>query len=401
MRELFKNANYDFMGPRRKLVGISLVLLLFGALLVGIHGIKLGIEFSGGTEVQLKYAATPDVAAIRSALEAGGMEGAVVTTIGAPEENEVYIRLAATAEEANPTQRVVDLLHERSGAKGPSADALDLNVADEPTLETRLKGAPGLDEARAAELAQAISAQRKQLAIFHSLDDVAAVSGMTPEVRQFLAQQAWVGPMALRSQSYVGPAVGRELVFKALWAIGGSLAGMLAYIWFRFQFQWGLAAVIALVHDTVITLGLFSLFGMEMSLAVVAAFLTLIGYSVNDSVVVFDRIRENLQARRGGSLEDTINLSINQTLSRTTITSMLTWFTAFALYLFGGPALNPFSFVLVVGVIVGTYSSVYIACPLLVLWQHYFADRRKAAAAAPVTADAPRKAKKVRSSTSG
>jgi preprotein translocase subunit SecF len=144
----------------------------------------------------------------------------------------------------------------------------------------------------------------------------------------------------------------KELVKKALGAVVGSMIGMLASIWFRFEFQWGLAAVIALVHDTIITLGLFSLFHFEMSLPVVAAFLTLVGYSVNDTVVIFDRIRENLRAKGGAvaSLPDLINTSMNQTLSRTILTSLLTWIVCAFLFALGGPALRDFSFVMVVGI---------------------------------------------------
>jgi preprotein translocase subunit SecF len=155
---------------------------------------------------------------------------------------------------------------------------------------------------------------------------------------------------------------------KAMFAILGSLAGMLAYIWIRFQLRWGIAAVLALVHDTIVTLGLFSLFHYEMSLPVIAAFLTLIGYSVNDTVVVFDRVRENVRARTSPTFEETLNLSLNQTLSRTIITSGLTFLCVLALYLFGGPALEPFSFVLTVGIIVGSYSSISVAAPVIVLW---------------------------------
>jgi preprotein translocase subunit SecF len=184
-------------------------------------------------------------------------------------------------------------------------------------------------------------------------------------------------------------------VKKALGAVLGSMAGMLIYIWIRFEFQWGLAAVIALVHDTIITLGLFSLFGYEMSLPVVAAFLTLVGYSVNDTVVIFDRIRENLRAKGGtvASLPDLINTSMNQTLSRTILTSLLTWIVCAFLFALGGPALRDFSFVMVVGIIVGTYSSIYIASPFLVVWQEWLGERAK-----KKTAGQPAKAvaKKVR-----
>jgi preprotein translocase subunit SecF len=239
-------------------------------------------------------------------------------------------------------------------------------------------GAPDVTAGDAAALAAAVLEARRDRALFHSLDELAGVPGMTPGVLEFLEKQTTLGPFALRSQSFIGPAIGEELMEKALWAILGSLAGMLVYIWVRFQFQWGLAAVVALTHDTLITLGLFALFGMEMSLPVVAAFLTLIGYSVNDTVVVFDRIRENLRIK-GSTLQltDLVNLSVNQTLSRTIITSGLTWIVVLALFLFGGASLRPFAFVLVIGTVVGTYSSIFIASPILVLWRS-LASRRAA-----------------------
>jgi preprotein translocase subunit SecF len=182
---------------------------------------------------------------------------------------------------------------------------------------------------------------------------------------------------------------------SALGAIIGSLLGMLAYIWWRFQLRWGFAAVVALAHDTLITLGLFSIIGLEMSLPVVAAFLTLVGYSVNDTVVVLDRVRENLRIRAARGLRATVNLSINQTLSRTAITSGSTFAVVFALLLFGGSALKSFSFVLSIGVLVGTYSSIFVAAPLLVIWSER--RRSKALVEEPEAAPQPRprKARKI------
>jgi preprotein translocase subunit SecF len=155
-----------------------------------------------------------------------------------------------------------------------------------------------------------------------------------------------------------------------------ALAGMLVYIWFRFEWIYGAAAVIAVFHDTIITIGVFSLFNKEITLTVIAALLTLVGYSMNDTIVIFDRIRENLQLNRRERLVDVINRSVNQTLSRTVMTSGLTFLTVISLFLFGGPVLHGFSFALVAGIIVGTYSSVYIASPI-VLGFHDFMDARK------------------------
>jgi preprotein translocase subunit SecF len=166
---------------------------------------------------------------------------------------------------------------------------------------------------------------------------------------------------------------------------------MLVYIWFRFEWIYGVAAVVAVFHDTIITIGLFSLFNKEITLTVIAALLTLVGYSMNDTIVIFDRVRENLQVNRRERLEDVINRSVNQTLSRTVMTSGLTFLTVIALFLFGGPVLHGFSFALVAGIIVGTYSSVFVASPIVLFW-HNFADARKKAAPsapAPRAASAP------------
>src|SRR5215831_3268208 len=253
MLQILHDTKIDFMGRRHLWVGISVVLTVLSLIIIPVRGIKKGIEFEGGAEVQVKYAQPPDIGAIRDLMGRSGFAGALVTTIGKPSDNGVYIRVPLVP-----------------GAK-------DDDIA--PAVIKALQGAPG------------------------------------------------ASTFKLDSQSYIGPAVGGELIRKAVWAIIGSNLGILAYLWFRFQFQWGLAAVVALVHDTIVTLGVFTFCGYEMSLPVVAAFLTLVGYSVNDTVVVFDRIRENLNAK-GGAVSDlpaVINHSINQTLSRTLLTSFLTW----------------------------------------------------------------------------
>ncbi|HXV76435.1 MAG TPA: protein translocase subunit SecF [Candidatus Polarisedimenticolaceae bacterium] len=397
MWQILKQSNIDFMGQGRVLLPVSLALVALSVAVLVFNGFNLGIEFTGGTELHVKYAETPRVGEIRGQLSAGGFGGAVVTTIGDAEDNEIYIRLATGGEQqgSDPTTAVLNIL--RGIPAGDQRSTIDLNIDDERTLAGLLAGAPGLSRARAEEIAAELLQWRREGNIFSSFQQLSAFSGLTPEGIDHLEANSEIGPLALRSQSFIGPAVGRELVEKALIAVVGSLIGMLIYIWIRFQLQWGMAAVAALVHDTLITLGLFSLFDQEMSLPVVAAFLTLIGYSVNDTVVVFDRIRENLAAFRSKALADTVNLSINQTLSRTIITSGLTWLVVVCLLLFGGPALRPFSFVLTVGVAVGTYSSIFIAAPLVVLWQAA-RDRRKTAAEGGVASDeAPaRKAKKIR-----
>jgi len=371
--QLLRDPKFDFMSKRKVALIVSSVVVLLSIVAIAVVGMNLGVEFAGGTELQLRYADEPDLGAIRSALAAAGMTSASVTTIGDLADHEVYVRLGTSAnadEEHDPTSQLLRVL------RGGESTANDLNVIDRNTLAGILAGGSGMTQASAGELAEAVLAERKNRAIFHSTDELAGVAGMTPELLAYLDQQTTLGQLALRSQSYIGPAIGHELQQKAALAILGSLVGMLIYIWIRFQFQWGFAAVVALAHDTVIVLGLFVLFGKEMSLPVVAAFLTLVGYSVNDTVVVFDRIRENLSKMAGERLDKVINLSINQTLSRTVITSGLTLAVVVPLLLFGGNALNPFAFVLSIGVIVGTYSSIFIASPILVLWKQYVDKRR-------------------------
>ncbi len=193
----------------------------------------------------------------------------------------------------------------------------------------------------------------------------------------------YANPFTVRNVQVVGPTVGRQLEKKAVQATLFSLAGMLVYLWFRFQLIYGVAAVIACFHDTLITIGAFALTNQEMSLTVIAAILTLVGYSMNDTIVVFDRIRENLRLSRRESLPDLVNRSINQTLSRTVLTSGLTFLTVLSLFIFGGPVLKGFSFALVIGILIGTYSSIAVAAPMLVAWQEWRGKKGKVVTSLP------------------
>ena len=193
------------------------------------------------------------------------------------------------------------------------------------------------------------------------------------------ALQAHYGnPFTVRNVQVVGPTVGKQLEKQAGLATLYSMLGMLVYLWFRFQLIYGVAAVVACFHDTLITVGAFARTGQEISLTVIAAILTLVGYSMNDTIVVFDRIRENLRMSRREALPDVVNRSINQTLSRTVLTSGLTFLTVLSLYVFGGPVLKGFSFALVVGILIGTYSSIAVAAPMLVAWQQWRGGQGKA-----------------------
>ena len=380
MFRIIKNPSFNFMGKRKVLLSVSLVMVLVAIGLLAFRGLNQGIEFTGGTQLQIQFAEPPDVPTIRQSLTDAGLSGSQVTTIGDAAKNEVVIRLPSAGDTAADDEQgaaAFAALRRQLGVVGEGGN--DLNIVDSSMLVSKLSGIAGA-ESTAQSIADGIQELRKDGAIFRSFDELKAVPGMTDEALEVLKTDMTLGPLSLRKRSYVGPAVGQELIRKTLAAIAGSLVGLLLYIWIRFQLQWGFAAVVALAHDTLITLGLFALFRQEMSLAVVAAFLTLVGYSVNDTVVVFDRIRENLRNRGAESIETTINRSINQTLARTIITSGLTWVVVLALFVFGGAALRPFAFVLTVGVVVGTYSSICVASPFLILWSEFLAKRRGAAA---------------------
>jgi len=229
---------------------------------------------------------------------------------------------------------------------------------------------------------------RERSGILSSFKELSGVQGITPAVISTLEQELALAPFNIRQVEIVGPKVGADLRQKALLATLYALGGMLIYIAARFQPIAGLAAVIAIIHDTVITIGFFSFLDREVTLAVIAALLTLIGYSMNDKIVVFDRVRENIKNRFRGPLKALVNRSINQTLSRTMLTAGPTLLCTVALYFLGGPVLNSIAFALFIGIVVGTYSSIFVASAILVAWQEYLERRKKArgsAVAVPVS----------------
>jgi len=228
------------------------------------------------------------------------------------------------------------------------------------------------------ELAQSITDFRAANGgLIGSFDQLSRIDGLPKPVIDALKQNFYPGSFTVLSIDSVGPKIGKELQNKATKAVLFSLLGMLVYIALRFKLAYAIGAVLALFHDVLITLGLLSLFNKELSLTVIAALLTLIGYSINDTIVVFDRIRENLRIVRNETLDKIIDKSINQTLSRTIITSGLTFISVFCLWLLGGEVLDGFSFVLVVGIIIGTYSSIAVASPIMFYWFKYLGTAKE------------------------
>lgn len=379
------NTNIDFMGQRKLWLSISLVLVIAAISVLATVGIKQGVEFAGGAEVILHYVETPDLDDIRAELGDAGLPGVNVTTFGGTDGKEVVIRVAlpedaeaGTEDEggADLARQVVLALQPEDVKTRLAEGKIDLHTADQATLARRLHEQGDLEVTEAEAVSEAISdVRREQSGVFDSMDEALSLPGVTDAARAFLEESAFVGPFSLRGQEIIAGAVSEEMRDKAYVAILGALAFMLVYIWIRFQLHYGLAAIFALVHDTAITLGAFALAGLEANLPVIAAFLTLVGYSVNDTIVVFDRIRENVKSRGTGKLAEVINLSVNQNLSRTLITSITTWGVVACMFFLGGPVIRPFAFVLIVGVIVGTYSSIYIASPILLFWHERFAKR--------------------------
>jgi preprotein translocase subunit SecF len=233
-------------------------------------------------------------------------------------------------------------------------------------------------EAHYEAIADAILDVREDLGIFSSWEQVGGAEGVTPDVMSTLRERTSLGRYALLGAESVGPQIGQELRTKGILAVVLSMVGMLAYIWVRFELRFGVGAVVATLHDVLIVLGFYALMDFEFNLTTVAAFLTLVGYSVNDTVVIFDRVRENLRLTRREPLVDVINRSINQTLTRTILTSGTTLLATASLLVLGGDVLRGFAFVLTLGIVVGTYSSVYVASPVTVLWE----DRRRGRRAA-------------------
>lgn len=399
--ELFKATNFDFLGKKWPFIIASLILTAAGLVSLAVKGgPKYGIEFKGGMLMTVKFQNTPPVEQVRSVLAAAlSSPPSVQTFENGSNEIEIGTEGADDATLSKNRQVVLDTLAKTFGQ--PGNGKLDLNNASAGQVADRLrdplqKAGVSLTDPQVNELGAAIVGWRDQRGgLIASVDQLSAAAGVTPKILEVVKQETYIAPYtAARNIEIVGPKVGAELRSQAINATLLALAGMLVYIWFRFEWIYGVGAVIAVFHDTIITIGLFSLFDKEISLTVIAALLTLVGYSMNDTIVIFDRVRENLSLNRREKLEDVINRSVNQTLSRTVMTSGLTFLTVIALFLFGGPVLHGFSFALVAGIIVGTYSSVFVASPIVLFW-HNWADARKKAA--PVTAAAAPAAKSVSS----
>jgi preprotein translocase subunit SecF len=389
--EFFRNTNIDFLGKKWYFLAFSLVFSVAGIFsMLFWHGIPYGVDFRGGTLVYVKFSHPPDDNAIRAAIDRAGLHNFKLQRYDVPSNNEELIDLDVqeTSEQSldQGKTRIISALQ----TNAPAGKA-DLNNSSSLAIKNYLMDKDPLHlgsdaDQKYTQQAQAIvdARDKGQGGVLTSFEQLKG--SVDPAAVASLPDHFFLSDFNVRNVEIVGPQVGAQLRKQALLATAYSLAGMLIYLGFRFEWIYGVAAVVTVFHDTLITVGFFSLLNKDISLTVIAAILTLIGYSNNDTIVVFDRIRENIKLMRREKLSEIVNRSINQTLSRTILTAGLTFLTVLALYLFGGEVLRGFSLALVIGILIGTYSSIAIAAPILVAYQDWRIEKGKRPVAMPVRA---------------
>jgi len=394
--EFFHNVNIDFLGKKWYFLAFSLIFSVAGLVSMGLRWARTGtplpwgIDFRGGTLVYVKFSRTPDLKAVRADMDRAGLKDPKIQTYGVASNNEVLIDLSLreTSEQALDVGRskIINALETNA-----PAGKVDLNNASVLSIKSFLMEKDPMHLGTDADVkygaqAQAIADFRDKVhgGVLNSLDQLKSAPGVDPAAAAAIPDGFYLSDFHIQNVAIVGPQVGSQLRTQAGLATLYSLLGMLVYLGFRFEWIYGIAAVITVFHDTLITVGVFSLTNTEISLTVIAAILTLIGYSNNDTIVVFDRIRENIKLMRREKLADIVNRSINQTLSRTILTAGLTFLTVLALFLFGGEVLRGFSLALVIGILIGTYSSIAIAAPILVAYQDWRVEKGKRPVGMPV-----------------
>lgn len=471
MVELFRNPKIDWINAKKFFIGITIVLLLAGAIAVQIRGFNLGVDFTGGTLMDVRFKDMPSLATVRSGLGAAGIDTSKVTlqpVTSRPNELIIHAPQLATGNEAErrvdqDKREIIAALQRLNANEDASAGKVNINSIDAAGIEAELRqvdplginaqyfptehpyrqignqivafrdgpnkgfindiaslqslpldvrDSPNFDQGKIKQViqdrfsagkidlnlagrgeiedalrridplsvgsnsdvyskaAQAISDYRRNSSGVITDISLLQTQDVSAELLDKLKANFTEGNFAVISADVVGAVVGQDLRNRAIYVTLAALAGMLVYIAFRFEWIYGVAAVLAVFHDILITLGIFALFHWEISLTVIAALLTLVGYSMNDTIVVFDRIRENVRTRRRDSLAQIANDSINQTLSRTVIAAGLTFISVVAIVLFGGEVLRGFALALTIGIIIGTYSSIAVASPMMLWWEY-------------------------------
>ena len=380
--QIFKKPDFNFMKYKLFAFGLSGIIIIGG--IVNItkgKGLNYGIDFAGGSLVRVLLKNEIPIDEVRKSLSEVGLEKSRIQEIGAT-KREYMIRSLQTLGESQEEEieaheiignKVIEALRLQEDRASLERGLKDLNTVDEREL-TLILEASFREEASA--IAQNILSFRISEGIIQDYVQLQRETGIGQEIINTLEERTFLGSLAVLSKETVGPQVGHDLRRKATQAVIWALIGMLIYIGIRFKLAYGVAAILTLAHDVLITLGIFSLTNREINLPVIAAMLTIVGYSLNDTIVIFVRVRDNLRILRKHDFEGILDTSINQTLSRTVITSGTTFLTVLALYLFGGEVINDFAFTMIIGVLTGTYSSIYQSCPLLFFWNKIFKPKK-------------------------
>jgi preprotein translocase subunit SecF len=384
MLQIFKKTNINFMKYKYIAFGLSGVIIVAGIINIAFgKGLKTGIDFSGGTLIRIMLKSPIDIGEVRRALSEQNLGGSIIQEVGKG-KREYIIRTtqAAKAErrageeelEAHEIMgnKVIEALKSAEDTVALSQGKIDLNNAGRKEIAFVLE--PAFPDT-ADELAGQIVSLRVERGIIESFS-VLKEAGLADEVISRLEERTFLGSLTVLSKETVGPQVGKDLRRKATQATIWALLGMLVYIALRFKLAYGVSSILTLAHDVLVTLSVFSFTNREMNLPVIAAVLTIVGYSLNDTIVIFDRVRDNLKLMRKHSFEEILNASVNQTLSRSIITSGTVFMTVIALYFFGGEVINDFAFTMLIGVISGSYSTIYQSCPIVYFWQKIFKAKK-------------------------
>ena len=368
----------DFLGISRPLVLTSLALVIASWGMVAFKGLNFGIDFAGGTEVLLAFNEPVDVAELRANVAKTGLDQPDVVKYGLTDEGRYFIRSRTQSLLSDARRAAVKAAYQ---GKYKDIDVYDETDETGEVIRIKFKESKKLEELTAVvrgagfETAR-VTPQTEALNPFYMV----RLPGVRERVMASMKAQYGAKFKNIDRLESVGSAVGTQMREQGALSVIYALLGILLYISFRFDLRYSPGAVLALVHDVSITIGIFSLTGMEFNLPIIAALLAIVGYSLNDTIVVYDRIRESLQLGIGKDLTDSINISISDCLSRTVLTSVTTFLAVLSIYLFGGGIIENFAFAMLVGVVIGTYSSIYIASPIVVAMDKYLAARAGAQA---------------------
>lgn len=381
--QIFKKPNFQFMKYKFIALGISAVVIAIGLINISAgKGLNMGVDFAGGTLVQIRFKSVFPIEELRQSLGKAGLGSSKIQEVEKGERE--YIIRTMLPEEAEDQEleahilmgnMVVDAIKTQEDRSATGSGLKDLNVIEQDHLRTLI--AASFPE-KADTSANAIINLRQSAdlkGIIESFDQLEQ-TGINAEIVDDLKTRTFLGSMVIKRRETVGPQVGKELRQKAAQATVWALIGMLIYIGIRFKFAYGVAAIFTLAHDILVTIGILSLTNREINLPVIAAIMTIVGYSLNDTIVIFDRVRDNLKTLRKLDFESLLDASINQTLSRTVITSGTTFLTVATLFIFGGEVINDFAFTMIIGVITGTYSSIYMSCSMLTFWKKIFKPKK-------------------------